>query len=766
MNINLAQSTGLNELEFTNVAAVNLTNGTGGSTLTVTNAGQSTVHGMALAGRAFTQTIDYASTSGTADVAALSVAGTGSSTTNSVFNVEDGNTIESVTLATSGTNYVTVNGGTGAAKYTLTGNGTNNLTVGSAATTMTIDASATTGTNVINVGTLLSTTDSVYGGSGFDVLQADLTSAVQMIPTIAGVEELELTFTAATIFNASKVTGATDLEITPVSTVDATITNLNQTVDHVYVGEHWNGTGTAVSASGAIAVGYATGSNSDVTFDVGATATNSNPAVSIGAVTFSGNAGALHVHSSGDANNTIAAVTADKASSLHIHGETQALTITNNVSAANAADVTINGELKNTSVGGTLAIDSSTNTLNLISGASTATLTGLATLTAGAGEAVDLTANITSGAKAVAMTAGLVVTGNANDENVAADVNIAGGAGAVTVGTLSFVGGAASTMAANVSAEATDGAVAITTVLFYGHNNNQGGTVSLSANGGDLTLTNLDLTSRTAAEATVLTSLELSAASGNTLTVTDLKSTATVGTEGITSVTITGAGTVNLDPNGNGGLAASTDTVVDATGLTGALTMGLNAFTGNLNVTLGNVVSGSSNSVTTGTGADVIVGGTGADSMNGGEGADNINGGAGVDTVTGGVGADYMVGGSGADVFNYTAYNTIALQTGITIATADLIGDFVSGTDTIKTGTAGTLANYLEAAAYATYALAKTAADAAFTADSNLRYFVTSSTADGVGLVFVDAGAGGTADAVIKLTGISASNFAYTDIVA
>lgn len=143
--------------------------------------------------------------------------------------------------------------------------------------------------------------------------------------------------------------------------------------------------------------------------------------------------------------------------------------------------------------------------------------------------------------------------------------------------------------------------------------------------------------------------------------------------------------------------------------------------------------------------------------------ADTIIGGAGADVITGGAGADVMTGGNGADVFNYGTLATVSAQTGITLATADTITDFVSGMDTIKTGTAGTALNYLEAVAAVNFVTAQANADAAF--DGTVVYYLTSTVADG-GLLFVDSDANGTADAVIKLTGITAANFAFTDIVA
>jgi hypothetical protein len=50
--------------------------------------------------------------------------------------------------------------------------------------------------------------------------------------------------------------------------------------------------------------------------------------------------------------------------------------------------------------------------------------------------------------------------------------------------------------------------------------------------------------------------------------------------------------------------------------------------------------------------------------------------------------------------------------------------------------------------------------------DGAVIYYLTSSTADNTGLLFVDANADGDADAVVALTGVTSANFAFTDIVA
>jgi hypothetical protein len=99
------------------------------------------------------------------------------------------------------------------------------------------------------------------------------------------------------------------------------------------------------------------------------------------------------------------------------------------------------------------------------------------------------------------------------------------------------------------------------------------------------------------------------------------------------------------------------------------------------------------------------------------------------------------------------------------VTSADVVVDFVSGTDTISFGlVAGTAGgNYVEAAAAANYVAARGAANLAFDGVA-VMYYLTSTAADG-GLLFFDANLDGNVDGVVVLTGINSANFAATDIV-
>ena len=73
----------------------------------------------------------------------------------------------------------------------------------------------------------------------------------------------------------------------------------------------------------------------------------------------------------------------------------------------------------------------------------------------------------------------------------------------------------------------------------------------------------------------------------------------------------------------------------------------------------------------------IVIGGAGADTLEGGAASDTISGGAGADLITGNGGIDSLTGGAGADTF------AIGL-TGSTLAGADVVSDFATGTDKVQ----------------------------------------------------------------------------------
>ncbi len=97
--------------------------------------------------------------------------------------------------------------------------------------------------------------------------------------------------------------------------------------------------------------------------------------------------------------------------------------------------------------------------------------------------------------------------------------------------------------------------------------------------------------------------------------------------------------------------------------------------------------SSSTNTSTTLSGVETIVGSNGADTITvsgstaatitGGEGADTITGGTGTDSITGGKGADTLTGGSGIDTFTVITADVAAA--GTTSAAYDTLSDFTAG---------------------------------------------------------------------------------------
>jgi Ca2+-binding RTX toxin-like protein len=157
------------------------------------------------------------------------------------------------------------------------------------------------------------------------------------------------------------------------------------------------------------------------------------------------------------------------------------------------------------------------------------------------------------------------------------------------------------------------------------------------------------------------------------------------------------------------------------------------------------------------------------ENVNGTTGADYIVGSSSDNGIDGGTGADNMTGGAGIDDFFYAAGDT-----GLTVAAADTITDFVSGTDTISAGTAGTTGagtNYGEAdgSGNANLAAFITDADAAFNT-TVLYYFEYNIAGAGNGYLAIDEDGDGTFnnnDNLIILSGLdAAADFDYSDIVA
>lgn len=138
-----------------------------------------------------------------------------------------------------------------------------------------------------------------------------------------------------------------------------------------------------------------------------------------------------------------------------------------------------------------------------------------------------------------------------------------------------------------------------------------------------------------------------------------------------------------------------------------------------------------------------------------------LEAGAGDDTLEGTVGGDTFDGNAGDDTFVFTA------GSGNTTTLLDVISDFVTDADMIKTGTAGSATNFsADTTTRATLAAAATAADGLM--DGTIKYVytddVTAQAADS--FLFIDWDLDGDADQVITLTGLGAGDLVYADIIA
>lgn len=249
-----------------NDPAINFTNTQTGLTSQVANGSLGSVVGLAGKGNL---TVDYLTTSGTADTAKLALTGAGTSATaRSTVDVSNANTVEAITIAGTGTNFVTLNGGTNAKTVTVTGAGINNFDIsntGALAGVVTLDASASTGTNTFVMGSSLNTTDVIKGGTGADTVETAFAVATLIKPTMTGVETLKADFDAAAIVDLANTTGLTTLTLAG-SSAHQEIKNASSTLATVNVLSQ-------ADADNTLDVAYKTGVTGDLALKIGTTAT-------------------------------------------------------------------------------------------------------------------------------------------------------------------------------------------------------------------------------------------------------------------------------------------------------------------------------------------------------------------------------------------------------------------------------------------------------------------------------------------------------------
>jgi Ca2+-binding RTX toxin-like protein len=254
----------------------------------------------------------------------------------------------------------------------------------------------------------------------------------------------------------------------------------------------------------------------------------------------------------------------------------------------------------------------------------------------------------------------------------------------------------------------------------------------------------------------------------------------------VTSLTVTGAGDLvitnelteaielaTLDFSGSSGAidvdASQSLVAVTATAGSGAMTV--ETFVRADTVTGGAVID----TITTSAGDDTINAGAGNDIIDAGADNDTIDGGTGDDEITGGSGTDTMTSGSTTDADDF---NFAAGAAGTTVATFDIITDFVTVQDDLDFTGGGITAGDMtveSGAAYANLAGMVTRADAIMTNNGagNVDNVVAFWNAAGSGDAYVlfDADDNGSFDATatdfgVILRGINlATEIAVADLI-
>ena len=421
---------------------------------------------------------------------------------------------------------------TGAADFTV-GSGT------SFANT-TLDASAATGDATVTVGAATSTiktgsgtdaitfdaaaltsADTVDMGTGTDTLNTGNLAAGTMAATIAGAETIKANFgTAGATVSGANITGTTSITVIAASDENATFTNLAAEVATVRIG---NSTGTE-----AATIGYASTANAAHTVNIGDDTKTAD--VDLGAITVSGNKGALTVTSDNFTGNSIFDLTANVATSLTIN-TTQALEIDDSgsgngtLNAQKATTVDINATGGAFVVDGAqdlraaTSIDIDADQTTTLTGAMTATKATSLTVHASAGAAFEQTGNFTSDADVtkVSLTAdgasaSIRYNGILDVDHVQTIDLVATGGGDVTIDDIEMLGissaatttdidtalnitatGANGTTGSNVTVSAINTASATTldTVTIV---SDAGATVNFTTGAANLTITTFDAT--------------------------------------------------------------------------------------------------------------------------------------------------------------------------------------------------------------------------------------------------------------------------------
>lgn len=206
VNVTALDSNTTNAGLWTNVGAVNVVSGSvGGKTTTLNNLNTGTTIGIS-SGTNSNVTATFINATGAADKASLVLGGSGKSTSSSAVNIGGGNDIESVAIATSGTNYDDLALGTGAATVAITGTGTNTMSFTSTAAKLALTSSASGTQKYTFVAGSIDSNDSIVLTGEATNDQVTANSYLSM-PTLSGVETYVTTLDTTAVFDMTKVTG-------------------------------------------------------------------------------------------------------------------------------------------------------------------------------------------------------------------------------------------------------------------------------------------------------------------------------------------------------------------------------------------------------------------------------------------------------------------------------------------------------------------------------------------------------------------------------
>jgi Ca2+-binding RTX toxin-like protein len=631
--------------------------------------------------------------------------------------------------------------------------------VGSAGTT------STAGPDTFNsADTTLTVIDNINGGDGVDTLNYTNSAAAALPAALISVEVLNVRAVAAlTAGDLQQVTGLTTFNADR-STAAVTVTNLaaNGVFGIIGNGNVVNGAANLGSVATATAQtlnfsGGTLGTPATVLTGTGVLATtiNSSGAANVtGTITAAATATALTLNATSALTTgaiTAAGVTG-ATSSLTIAGTANVLTDVAAVAAplltiSNTSGVVTTGTLNNA----TVTVNASANTGGVV------TTLGISTAMA-----------FTGGAGNDIVTAGAIL-------GATAAVN--GGAGTDTLvftnaNQLTLVSGARYT---NFEVVQSTGATGLDMDLIAG--------ITALRTSGNATFTNVSATQ--AANITTIASGALNIGVKNAATAGQLDTvsitTSSVANTAVAIATLAAAGveTINLTSGTGTGLTSITTLAhADWTTLNLAGASPITVTTTATAASVNTVINGSAatgvltiSAALSTTNGVAITGGAGNDVLTGSGQADVISGGAGADVITGGVGADIHTGGAGADTFVFAAGSSGGADNA---AVADVITDFVIGTDKLQFGNVDVVSAQQAAVQTAVTALAATSTDAQVATAMAL----ANTTANGVAFavfggntyVFVEPTNAGdfvvANNIFIKLTGVTTLPTFAADVIA